>query len=663
MLPPAVRRGVAVGFLGLAVTVAAQEPEAILMFTRGDIAGGTVDSIDTRPNTKQPFFVVVKNNTRQQETFTVELEVPVVGPKGTPQIILREVVTLAANETRPVAFKPPPPPKKEEPSTTPAEDKKESGAARKPEPSTGLPVPLTRLPDGLGFVFKVRVLNSRNRPALAGGERTVRIMVHHPARYLNEPDVILEGAGQRRDLIAIVSSPSRKSDAQPRAQEVPLEPPVDVELVFPPQLGLTGTDVGAGTFRRPLARTGQQVTLRAGNLPLSGSAIPVKYHLTVDGYPRAFTYTSNVRRAISANAAENGERRAVISAIRLFPIGTSARAKSLVPQIVSGTVATPRFATPPTKNLRFRIEVDNEAAGSMLVLRIARSGALVRPTPDLDPDEVIDLGLTKQTRVWLEPAGPEGALVVTNSVADHEVGVDVSALRGPHELQAVLLERNPLNPRELKETRTSMNVVVDNTPPPAEDIRFGPFPRRHRPGQPLPVFVTAADPETRIERVTVYLGNPGADGKWPETAPRANAMPTLFGWFALLTTPGQLPADGTDVTAVVENEAGLSTAKTVRASLAGKPEGIVMATVERAGRPQAGVLVTLRDIEGRDRGTATTDAAGIARFVGLQSGVYRLSAARELDGRRFSGFAAARVLDPPAESPAPVTVPLIKRPG
>jgi hypothetical protein len=88
-----------------------------------------------------------------------------------------------------------------------------------------------------------------------------------------------------------------------------------------------------------------------------------------------------------------------------------------------------------------------------------------------------------------------------------------------------------------------------------------------------------------------------------------------------------------------------------------------MATVERAGRPQAGVLVTLRDVEGRDRGTATTDAAGVARFGGLQSGVYRLSAARELDGRRFSGFAAARVLDPPAESPAPVTVPLNKRPG
>ena len=129
------------GILGLAIAATAQEPDAILTLTQG---GAAKDSVEVRPNSKQTFKVNVKNNSKQEETFTVELEIPVAGmTPDKPGIVLRKQVTLGGGKDANVAFEPPAPPKKEEPPKTPAEGKKEAEAALKPEPPEGTPVPVS----------------------------------------------------------------------------------------------------------------------------------------------------------------------------------------------------------------------------------------------------------------------------------------------------------------------------------------------------------------------------------------------------------------------------------------------------------------------------------------------------------------------------------------
>jgi len=459
------------------------------------------------------------------------------------------------------------------------------------------------------------------------------------------------------------------------------EPAVDVRFEFPPQLGLKVANLPAGSYRRPISRTGQNVTLRAENLPFAGTPdVPVKYHFTVDGYPRAFNYSSNVRRAIDVlDTAANKEKRVTASAVRLHPIGTSTKIKALEALVTSGaTTDVPRFATLPAKELRFRVETDNEADNSNLVLRIARAGAMVRPTVDLDPDEIIDLGLPKEQRVWLDVAGADDSLIVANTTADHVASVDVSALRGLHELQAVLREPDPLNPAVIKETKTSYYVVVDETPPPVDDIRIAPFPKRLERGKPLPVFVTASDPETFIDKVSVVVGKPGPDGKFPPEALVVDAIETGLGWIAQVPLPVPPPAPPPppgappvkkepippiDITVVATNEVGLSTAKVVRIELVEPLGATIELTVLRGGRPQPDTPVTLVDADGKEKGAGKTNKKGVIVFTNMPPGVYKATALKEDASYGLAGYVAMQVPDPPPPptKPIPVTMDLRKR--
>src|SRR5262249_53285870 len=119
--------------------------------------------------------------------------------------------------------------------------------------------------------------------------------------------------------------------------------------------------------------------------------------------------------------------------------------------------------------------------------------------------------------------------------------------------------------------------------------------RRLVPGKPLAVAVTASDPETKVDRVWVYQGTPAADGKFPESAPRAEAVLSPIGWVAELALTGDLPAGRIRLTAVAENEVGLRTAKSGEVDISYQPTGALAATVERGGRALAGAEVTVRD--------------------------------------------------------------------
>ena len=506
-------------------------------------------------------------------------------------------------------------------------------------------------------------------------DRRPSVIILPPTGYIEEPVVTLEGSNGRRSLSAAVKARSRKIDADAKKEdkvEIDLLPPIDVQLLFPEQLALRATALRAGTYRREIKRTGQGVELAATNLPLTGAAAPVKFNLMVDKWPRAYTYSLNARREISTDRAQNKVDRDFEPAVRLFPVDNSRKSKALSARVVSGTLDDPRFPTLPSAGLRFRVEVDNEPADSVLLLRVDRSGR----HDFADADEEENLGIPKDQRVWLDVAsGPDGALTVANTVADRIHSVDIGALRGPHELQGVL---KYVVGGETREKKFVYNLIVDDTPPPAEDIKVGPFPKRLERGKPLPVFITALDPDTRIERVAVVLGKPGPDGKLPPDALVVEAVETTLGWVAQvpLPTPAPVPPPppGTppakkepippiEITVVAENEVGLSTAKVVRIELVEPMGGTLEITVERGGRPQPDTPVTLVDADGKEKGAGKTKANGKIVFKNLPPGIYKASALKEDVSYGLAGFVATTIPDPPPPPTEPVkeTMKLVKR--
>ena len=197
----------------------------------------------------------------------------------------------------------------------------------------------------------------------------------------------------------------------------------------------------------------------ANNLPLTRATDKVRFFLNVDGYLRAFTYTLDINRVVSSTSSENriqpDPRDTPV--VRMYPVSTSKRARDISMLISSGSLATPKYPTLPSKDLRFRIEVDSAPPNASLELKIDRAGNRTFSAPD----ETIPLGGPRDVKVWMEPGGEGGVWTLSNTVADHVTGVDVSTLRGAHALLAVL--KIPDQPQE-KWPRTEYTLLVDDTP-------------------------------------------------------------------------------------------------------------------------------------------------------------------------------------------------------
>jgi hypothetical protein len=71
MLPSALRPGLALGLLGVALVGTAQDTVTLTLTRDGADRG---NSLEVRPNTKQPFFGVVKNTAGQTSTYFAEIE-------------------------------------------------------------------------------------------------------------------------------------------------------------------------------------------------------------------------------------------------------------------------------------------------------------------------------------------------------------------------------------------------------------------------------------------------------------------------------------------------------------------------------------------------------------------------------------------------------------
>jgi len=194
-----------------------------------------------------------------------------------------------------------------------------------------------------------------------------------------------------------------------------------------------------------------------------------------------------------------------------------------------------------------------------------------------------------------------------------------------------------------------MLVIVDDTAPPVEQVVFGEFPKEQVKGTPLPVRVTATDPETAIGKVAFFLGKPGEDGKLPAGAVPVSATlvteKNSASWRAELILPPDVKKGPMPISVIVVNEAGLSTIKTQEIVLVDPPapSGSIAGKVLYGERPQPKLEVALSDAEGKVKVVAVTNDKGEFKFSNLAPGKYVVSAVRKDSGVGSKGSSEVQV--------------------
>ena len=616
-----------------AASLAGFADDAVITLRQGLTA--SVTSVAVRPNSKQAVAVEVKNTSGDKKTFTVLLEADGLGT------LAKTTVELKNDETKAVAFPPPPAPKAEpkkdapapKPDALKAEPKKEEA----PEPPPGVELNRTILAESKGFAFRVRVTDAAGKEL---AKREFKVDIALPGTLIDVTKIELEGKKGLRDLKVIMDA-----KASPLITEAD---PVRVSLMFPPQLSLAANPLRAGTYQRELKPGAKDVSLYASEINLAPKAAGfVRFHLDVDGYARAFTYAPQVRQGETATPDL-----ITAPAVRLLPADGSTMSVKLVREIRSNEFGAERSFTPvffvrPSTATKFLAEVENESPRDDLLLKLDRS----RAGTYRQADEVVNAGSPREVRVWLNLAGPEGALEIADTVRDRVVTFDTSAIRGKYELRAAL------GAGDKKEFIAQ--IVVDDTPAEEGDILFGAFEKQHVRGTPLPVSVTASDAETTpITKVEFVLGKPGPDGKIPPEAPKVEATLIKDRWVAELPMPADKKGP-MEVTAVVLNAVGLESTKTTRIELVDKKlVGKIAVKVERGGRPQPDTPVLLRDAKNEEKAAGRTNAKGEYLFEELPPGFYKVASAKADAGAGSRGEVRVEVqVDKTTKATLPLTRP------
>jgi hypothetical protein len=302
----------------------------------------------------------------------------------------------------------------------------------------------------------------------------------------------------------------------------------------------------------------------------------------------------------------------------------------------------------PADKYPLRLEVDNASPTSKLVVRLDRSGSGTFG----ESDESTTLPSTREEKVYVDPQGEIEGIVVNYRVSDWVYNLDTRALRGKHELQAVLKNGDK------EEAKYSCFLILDDTPP--ESIAFGPLPEKHVKGTLLSLKASAQDPETSIKQAIFFLGAPGPDGKLPDVKVEGTPIDAAIGlWGAELPIPDKKGM--IEVGVMFVNETGLPAVKTQKIELIDPPApgGTIEGTVELGGRGQPKVPVLLRDSEGKEKGVAVTDDKGAFKFEGVAPGTYRLYSAKPDSGVGTKGDTAAQVI---VGKTVKVTISLARKP-
>jgi hypothetical protein len=579
--------------------------------------GFLADSLIVRPNVAEEFFVFVKNPTGEKQTLTVQLR---DGQGKT--IIAQGKIELDADDTKRVKLEkaPPPPAPKDAVPKEPAP----KIVPPPPEPPPGVELKLS----GKRFEFQLWLLAGDK--VLEDEKRTIAVLMTQPGNEkfpVAKPQAKTTTVSNQHEIgMPVTASATLRGG------------PALVELVIPLQDTLSA-NLRSGIYRRTIAKGQQNAALQADDLPFKADDNKkVRFHVNVDGLQRAFVYETDFRANPEATVDA-----LTPPAVCVMPV--AAERFVLAPFKDGGKLLKPRYSVKPSDKTPVRIEVDNAPPDAIVELRLDHSDKGAFTAAD-----VIDFKSARDERVYLDFQSEDGGLQARYTATDRIHQLDTRSLRGTFGVQAVLKDKDGM---EL--AKDHFILVLDDTGP--EGAAFVDLPTKHIKGTLLTLKAAAIERESTITQAVFFLGKP-VDGKLPDVKVEGELVDPKQGLWV-----GQLPIP--DKKGMIEvgvqftNETGISATKTQKIELIDPPlAGTISGVVELGGRGQAKVVVSLRDGEGKEKGSAVTEdendnkpdtpkdqrkVNGKFKFENVPPGTYRLVANKPDSGVGTKGSAPAQV--------------------
>jgi Carboxypeptidase regulatory-like domain len=595
--------------LGTVSAIRAQDNKMPVAFSSSPDSLTPLNDLAIRPNQSRPLYLFITN----KSTNDRDTDISITDADG--KTIYAHAKILLKDSAAPVRVKfvkPPPP-------MPPA------GAA--PAPPAPMPMPMVPPPPPgeelkpqydavkhhLEFKMVVRVGYEDNDKKRITETTSYIIYALQPSTYTKVTKIGYRNK-DRQNLLTL--------DMESNKMIGPTPCPVD--LVFPPQPGLNVNRLGEGVYHRLIAADNKSVNLYSKNLPISGAGGDKgRVYLTVDGVPRAFVYRPKLD-----TETEPGQDPPIVDPQSKAEIRFMLATKDEPSKVI--------FARPGI--VPIRVEADLAQPGSLIQMKILRL-----PEKKVEVDSITRLAV-REERIWLEPAAPEGVVLVTAKLGDWVIPVDARDYRGQYQLVAELIDPAGKTEAEKLQDSTSSVLAIDDTKPEIIKITARPLnpknadPPRHVRTEPLPLEIDANDPESGIAKVVVFLGKPAPDGKIPETAVEALPPKTETGpWLAQLPLPMGLKGGMYEVTAVAVNGVGMTEVGSQKIQLIDPPlGGTIRGTVSLTPGGQAlnGIAVRLIDGEGKEKGSAKTDQKknGIFEMTDVPPGTYKVVAAKPDSG-------------------------------
>lgn len=385
------------------------------------------------------------------------------------------------------------------------------------------------------------------------------------------------------------------------------KPPCRVELDLRPERipFLAPKQKADGSYGGFLTGPKASLELEARNLQLLPSQAPGLAYLTVDGYPRAFTFR------VTNTPEEKNELKEV-------------------PGPILRLLAAPVAATGGPSKVGFEADLVNP--GSKIELGLYRDDSF---KPEKRDGKLLEFPGGRKELVLFSPAAG-GGLLFTTEVAEWTTNVDTAKVFGGRILRMRLidpagqaatfteaLEGGGLREEVVKQITAGM--VLDGSAP--EDVKFVDFPAELVRGSPLTLKAAGRDLESGISNVLFFTGKLPPDGKIPPAAVQAvgEKVKDKDLWVADLAIPTDKAAT-LDVSVQFTNGVGMTETAVAVIKLVDAKAGLatIKGEVVEGERPQPGLEVLLRDPQGARKDATKTDDSGKFSFKGVAPGTYQI---------------------------------------
>jgi hypothetical protein len=514
-------------------------------------------TLQLRPNVTQEFFLFIYNGGKTElKNVAIELR---AGGKAVATVNLASV----PNDTQLVSFAPAPPP-----------------------PPGGKP------PAPAELAGEVEVVAVADKKEIA----KAAVEVGRPSNYVKVSNAVFDREAHTLKMKVTASGdftgkPACRVELDLRPERIPF---------------LAPKQKAKGTYGGFLTGPNAVLELEAWDLQLLPSQAPGLAYLTVDGYPRAFTF-----RVTNTPEQKNEPKEETGPILRLQ--------------------AAPVAAAGGPSKVGF--EADYVNPGSKVELGLYRDDTFA---PEKLDGKLLEFAGGRKERIFFSPS-PNGGLLFTTEVGEWTTDLDTAKVFGGRLLRLRLIDAKgqaaafteAREAGELREgiTQITAGIKLDGSPP--EDVEFVEFPKELARGSALTLKAKGKDEDSDIAKVVFFAGKLPPDGVIPPTAVQAPGEKTKDKdvWAA------DLPV-ATDKAAMLEvgvqftNGVGQTTTKVAVIKLVDAKAGsaTIKGKVVENDREQDGLEVLLRDPKGEVKDKAKTDKDGKFVFKNVAPGTYQLVA-------------------------------------